>query len=75
MSAQITKIITYLEKGKPLTALQALKQFGCMRLAARIHELRDLGYNIQRSMIEKNGKKFARYWYDINGDLSTRRAE
>ena len=38
-----------LQKGE-LTALDALKQFGCLRLAARIHRLRELGHDIQSSI-------------------------
>lgn len=30
----------------PITPLEALEQFGCMRLAARIKDLRDGGYPI-----------------------------
>lgn len=47
--------------GKPITPLQALDKFGCLRLGARIMELRNEGYNIMTKMVEKNGKRFARY--------------
>ena len=47
--------------GKPITPLQALDKFGCLRLGARIMDLRNEGYNIVTKMVEKNGKRFARY--------------
>ena len=45
-SAQIDNILAYLKKGYRLTPLRALQHFGTMRLAAYIHELRKLGWNI-----------------------------
>jgi len=48
-------------KGKGITPLQALNQFGCFRLAARIHELRGIGYNITKTNVVRNNKQFAQY--------------
>ena len=47
---------------KPLTALDALEGCGCMRLAARINDLRADGHVIGTEMASKNGKKFAKYF-------------
>ena len=47
---------------KPLTALDALQGCGCMRLAARINDLRADGHAIGTEMLNKNGKKFAQYY-------------
>jgi hypothetical protein len=47
---------------RPLTALDALHGCGCMRLAARINDLRADGHVIGTEMISKNGKKFAKYF-------------
>jgi Helix-turn-helix domain len=55
------KILTHLEKGKSLTAIQALDMFGTMRLGTRIHELRAEGIPIIKETIKRNGKSFARY--------------
>ena len=46
---------------KPLTALDALQGCGCMRLAARINDLRADGHNILTETVKQNGKKFAKY--------------
>jgi hypothetical protein len=48
-------------KGKGITPLQALNQFGCFRLAARIHELRSMGINVIKTNVVKNNKQFAQY--------------
>lgn len=59
--SQCDRIGIYLKKGKTLTALEALERFGCMRLAARIADLRERGWEIVSERIERNGKKFSRY--------------
>ncbi len=48
-------------KRRPLTSLDALQGCGCMRLAARINDLRADGHLIGTEMVSKNGKKFAQY--------------
>jgi hypothetical protein len=55
------KLESWLIKGKTITALQALNKWGCMRLSARINELRNDGLPILTDTITKNGKTFARY--------------
>ena len=60
MKSQTQKILTHLKSGKTLTAMQALKKFDCMRLAARIEDLRE-AYIITTEMIKRNGKRYARY--------------
>ena len=49
--SQNTRIKAHLMKGKSLTALDALYQFGCFRLGARIHNLKSEGMNIKSEMI------------------------
>lgn len=56
------KIAALLEKGKTITQLQALDKFGCMRLAARIDNLRNRGMDIKTIRVElPNGKRIAKY--------------
>lgn len=45
-------IAEYLEKGYSLTSLDALRMFGCMRLASRICDLRDHGMEINTCKIK-----------------------
>ena len=52
----------WLLNGHSLTQLEALTQFGCFRLAARIANLRDKGFNVETDMVTlENGKRVARY--------------
>jgi len=55
------KLQEWLLNGKTITALQALNKWGCMRLSARINELRNEGFPILTDNIKQNGKIFARY--------------
>ena len=57
---QTDLIRQHLESGAEITPLEALDRFGCLRLAARISDLRRDGLDIE-SNGEANGKRFARY--------------
>jgi predicted ArsR family transcriptional regulator len=59
---QKQEILVHLKKHGEITPLDALKEFGCFRLAARIHELRKAGYKITNKT-EKNilGKTITSY--------------
>jgi hypothetical protein len=60
--SQKALIKEWLLNGYSLTQLEALTQFGCFRLAARISDLRDKGLNVVTDMITlENGKRVARY--------------
>lgn len=48
-------------RAEPITPIDALRDYGCFRLAARIKDLRDMGYDIETDIIEKGGKRFAQY--------------
>lgn len=62
--SQEQSILAYLERGNTITPQEALKMFGCFRLAARIRDLKDRGYAISCEKVEANGKRFARYRMD-----------
>ena len=59
--SQRDTIRTHLSMGHTITAMQALRDYGVGRLAARIDELRREGMDIATDMIDANGKRFARY--------------
>lgn len=60
--SQCAKIRYWLESANTLTSIEALQMFGCFRLASRIHDLRDRGVNIAKTMIYgPNGKRYAQY--------------
>lgn len=58
--SQKTKILKHLQR-RPLTPLEALRRFGCLRLGARIHELREQGHEIETEWVERGGKRYAKY--------------
>ncbi len=72
ITTQRREILKHLKKGKTITQLEALKQFGCMRLSARIWDLKDLGFNIGKNMINRNGKRYAKYYLIGNGVIDGR---
>lgn len=52
----------WLLNGYSITQLEALNQFGCFRLAARIANLRDEGFKIETKIVTlENGKRVAMY--------------
>jgi hypothetical protein len=59
--SQSQAILSHLKAGNAITPIDALNQFGCFRLGARIHELKSSGHRINTEMISNNGKRFARY--------------
>ena len=51
--SQNAKILHFMETHKRgITPLQAMEKFGCMRLSGRIHELREMGYDISSDLVE-----------------------
>jgi hypothetical protein len=61
MESQNQLIRQHLESGKSITPLEALSMYGCLRLGARIYDLRQDGLPV-KTEIKRNGKKwFAKY--------------
>lgn len=63
---QIKAILEHLKKHGSITPFEALQEYGCFRLGARIWDLRDMGYEIDTEMETKknrNGRAvtYARY--------------
>lgn len=59
--SQNTAILHHMQQGNEITALEALSKHGCMRLAARIGDLKDQGISIADRWVESNGKRFKAY--------------
>ena len=60
--SQKADILAALKRGETLTAMDALTRFGCFRLAARICELKQEGWNIvSGDYYLPNGKIVAAY--------------
>ena len=64
MKSQEQQILEHLQKGKSLTAMEALAKFGVFRLAARVRDLRASGHPVRTIMEtdKRTGKRWARYW-------------
>lgn len=59
--SQCDDILAHLKRG-PISAIEALNSYGCFRLAARIKDLREQGYDIEtRDLDLPNGKTVAQY--------------
>lgn len=66
--SQNDAILRYLMTHKRgLTPIKALKKMGCFRLASRVNDLKNMGYDIRTEMIEdKNtGKRYACYTLEM----------
>lgn len=64
--SQLKSILASLQSGDTLTPMDALRRFNCMRLGARIKDLKDgklnhTRYDIQTIMVSEGGKRFAKY--------------
>jgi hypothetical protein len=59
--SQTALIKGWLLNGKSITQLDALNMFGCFRLAARIANIREEGFDIVTDMITVNDKRVANY--------------
>ena len=61
-------ILVDMMMGNRISPIDALRDYGCFRLAARICELRDQGYAIQSGTVHTEGKygpvHFSEYWID-----------
>ena len=63
---QTNQILDHLKAHRTITPLDALRLYGCMRLGARIWDLRRLGFKIRSEIVtdvNKNGEpvRFAKY--------------
>ena len=62
-SSPTERIRAALETGRTITPIEALEEFGCFRLAARVKDLRDAGYPVQTVFVTDGhtGKRYAAY--------------
>jgi hypothetical protein len=63
--SQSLAIQRHLAAGHSLTQLEALKRFGCLRLGARMHELKREHWPVRSEYVSVgNGKRVKRYWFN-----------
>jgi len=62
---QTELVLRYMKENGSINPLDALQHIGCLRLSARIHQLRASGYIINSKRIKKQGRfgriSFAEY--------------
>jgi hypothetical protein len=58
--SQQAQILAHLKRSA-LDPLTALHRYGCFRLGARIYELKCKGFAIASEIVERGGKRIARY--------------
>ncbi|QMT41264.1 helix-turn-helix domain-containing protein [Neisseria shayeganii] len=61
--SQSQQILAWMQAGNSITPLEALQRFGCLRLGARIYDLRQSGHAISKQTVhdERTGKTYASY--------------
>lgn len=62
-SSQKARILEHMRMGHSITPLEALNSFGCLRLGARIADIKAEGYLVHTEMIKdpRTGKRYAQY--------------
>ena len=65
--SQIHQILNHMKTIGPITPLEAFTKYRCMRLGARIYDLKKLGYDISDKPVtyrDATGeeKRYKRYW-------------
>ncbi len=58
---QRQSILNHMQTRGPITPIEALQEYGCFRLGARIWDLKQDGWPISAKMITMKGKHFAQY--------------
>ena len=59
--SQCERILTHLQSGKTINQLQALNLYNCLRLSARIYDLKQAGFDIDSRLVHENGAQYAEY--------------
>lgn len=62
MQTQAEKILEHLKSGQTITPLEALRKYGCLRLGARVWDLKQKGTAIDMRIIKtESGAHVAEY--------------
>lgn len=68
-ATQTELVLDHMRRHGSITALDAMNHYGCMRLAARIKDLRDDGFTILTDSVKSTtGAQYARYRLAELGD-------
>lgn len=69
-ASQCAAILAALEQGRGITPADALREFRCFRLAARVYDLRKNGYAITTYWDGNNDKRWAVYRMNLQWPTS-----
>lgn len=66
---QVERIIRHMEDHGSITSLDAMTEYGIMRLASRINDLKAMGFNVKRVMESAKNRygepvSYARYYLE-----------
>lgn len=61
MKTQTAQIRAHIVRHNSITPMEALRKYGCLRLAARIWELKESGFSVVKTMVSRGSKRYARY--------------
>ena len=61
---QEDRILADLKAGKTISPLDALHDYGTMRLGARCYDLKRKGYPVKSKLVKSNGKHYAAYYLE-----------
>lgn len=63
INSQTDLILSYLlrKKSNTLNPVEALRMFRCMRLGARIYDIKKRGYRIETKFVKNGNKRYANY--------------
>ena len=57
-------VLNHLKEHGKITPLQALRTYGCLRLAAIVHRLRQEGHAIRTDWRQQGGSRYACYRFE-----------
>lgn len=61
--SQTDRILEYMLSGKSITPLEALNKFGCLRLGARIADIKAKGYLVYSEFVTTPTEKKVKQYY------------
>lgn len=60
---QCSSVLSHIQKNGSISSLEAIQLYGITRLAARILDLKDMGFHIESTLEKSNGKRYSRYFF------------
>lgn len=69
MNTQNQQVLAHLKQGKTLTPIEALREYGMFRLAARVYELKEDGWPVKTERVRTATNTFAKYSLDLDKSL------